>query len=60
MPIGMSKVDDFIIFRKKVNELNESIDDYKPNSDFITSLNAIINEYKIKLPSHYRQKVIDA
>jgi hypothetical protein len=54
MPVGISKVDDFIVFQKRVIELNESIDDYKPASDFITALKMIIDDYKIKLPSHYR------
>jgi hypothetical protein len=41
-PVGMSKVDDFIIFKAKVMDLNDTIDDYKPASDFITALSMII------------------
>lgn len=41
-PVGMSKVDDFIIFKARVMDLNDTIDDYKPASDFITALSMII------------------
>ena len=35
MPNVSSAVDDFVIFKKRVEELNEIIDDYKNPMDFI-------------------------
>ena len=30
MPFGQNNVDDFMIFKRRVEELNETIDQYKP------------------------------
>jgi hypothetical protein len=59
-PLGHSNVDEFIIYMKRVEHLNEHIDDFKPEYDFIDSLKMIIIEEKISLPSHTNQKCKDA
>jgi len=53
-------VDDFIVFKKKVEELNDTVENYKPPLEFINALKMIISDYNIKLPSHYNSKVIEA
>lgn len=60
MPLSVSVVDDFIIFKNRVEELNDTIENYKPPLEFINALKMIISDYNIKLPSHYNSKVIEA
>jgi len=60
MPLSVSVVDDFIIFKNRVEELNDNIEIYKPPLEFINALKMIISDYNIKLPSHYNSKVIEA
>lgn len=38
MPLSVSKVDDFIKFKKKVEDLNTTIEQYKPPLEFINAL----------------------
>jgi hypothetical protein len=55
-----SNVDEFITYMKRVEHLNEHIDEFKPEYDFIDSLKMIIVEQKISFPSHTNQKCKDA
>ena len=59
-PLGHSNVDEFITYMKRVDYLNEHIDDFKPEYDFIDSVKMIVVEQKIKFPSHTNQKCKDA
>ena len=43
-PLSYSSVDEFIVYMKKVELLNETIDEFKPEYDFIDALKIIIIE----------------